>query len=97
MCLLADWAAKSLERLAWVVAAPHPPLDSWSRQCSWSRHACWGQDSCLQMPVLTQGGWRDLDVPGSGVWTAVPGQPPRLCLPDGDGVPSMWQWYECHR
>lgn len=25
MWLLADWAAKSLERLAWVVAAPHPP------------------------------------------------------------------------
>lgn len=67
MWLLADWAAKSLERLAWVVAAPHPPLGSWSRPCSWSRRACWGRgrDSCLQMPKLTQGGWRDLDAPGS--------------------------------
>lgn len=65
MWFLADGAAKSLERLAWVVALP-TPLDSWSRQGSWSRHARGGWGSCPQMPVFTQGGLRDLDAePGS--------------------------------
>lgn len=61
MWLLADWAAKSLERLAWMVVAPQPPWTAGAgRVPGVGMPAGAGVPACRCLCLLRVG-WTDLD------------------------------------